>query len=53
MGTRHPKPDVGGGGVRRELNLHLTPNFFSIFAASSSAFLLLLYQMATFAPASA
>lgn len=33
--------------------LHLTPKVFSIFSASWMAFLLLLYQMATLAPASA
>lgn len=32
---------------------HFTPYSFSIFSASTMAFLLLLYQMATFAPASA
>jgi hypothetical protein len=34
-------------------NLHFTPYSFSIFSASAIAFLLLLYQIATFAPASA
>jgi hypothetical protein len=36
-----------------EVDLHFTPYSFSIFSASWMAFLLLLYQMATLAPASA